>query len=137
MNALFDILCHQVRLMTQQCTCTSLPWTHKSTWIGFSAMFYLAPMFVSKQRASWALQALLCFASDYWWAGIPHVSHGMDRWFATYMVLANFPASPWAMLPLMFLFRSKRAVKQRKYNEYVFNHVLWHFTGPAVFLFHW
>lgn len=142
-----NLLCKQSMLMTEKFSETSLPWLSRSKWIGYSSVLYFLPPYILKVTTAptavfylaLLLQPIVSFYSDYLWSGRRHISHGLDRWLSTSLIIIMIiisschlglytiiPATP----PIYFLHQGKCAIKQRNYPAYVFNHTLWHFVSP-------
>ena len=73
---------------------TSLRWKYKSKWVGYSSVCYIFPAILLKEhhamfRLVWIIQAIVSYASDYKWSGVTHWSHGIDRIWATVLVLTT------------------------------------------------
>ena len=132
----------QLHLMSSGFRRSSLRWSSRSLMVGASAACFLAPPVLldmgAAHRAAWVLQAALAYASDYAWSGVPHWSHGADRWFSTALVCATAVSGArrkgWrrvvlaAAPPLWCLARSKSSTCPRRYAVW---HTLWHMLGAA------
>jgi hypothetical protein len=144
-------LSQQVKLMTTNFSATAMPWTRKSKLVGYSAICYAGPALVLRGGTGifarvfsllWCLQVGACFWSDYTWTGRAHVSHGVDRWLASSLLVAMVVlassqlsvahALAAAALPLYCLRRGKLAVAEADWPRYVVWHSMWHLTGPVV-----
>jgi len=123
----------QLTLMTRSFRATALPWKQRSAWIGGSSACYFV---LSREHWMWTVQAIVAFLSDYVYAGVPHVTHGIDRWLSTFMTLRLVVLTRRYMylgvIPFYCFYRSKRAVANRDYRAYVLYHTLWHVSGPVI-----
>ena len=114
---------------------------------GFSGIMYILPAFFIKGnglianlfRITWIIDAILVTSSDYFFYNTDSIIHGLDRWFATLLVLIMFILTSqyyslwdticYAFLPLYFVYMSKSASTMK---AYIFNHTMWHITGPII-----
>jgi|SaaInlStandDraft_5_1057022.scaffolds.fasta_scaffold129942_2 hypothetical protein len=156
LDALWFQVNHQLKSMFEDFGKTNMYTKRKSFVIGVSSVCYLFPVLALESTAAklsgdntnlrllqllFCVQTFLSFYSDYWTTGINHISHGIDRWFATSMtVLMTFMGvhfvSTGTMLlllpPLLCFFNSKLAVKKRAFGSYIFYHTLWHIVGGSM-----
>ncbi len=129
-----------------------------SPWVGYSALFYLLPIFYIKDtnkwttvyKILWAVQTFLVYMADY---GLPRLQlqqygkrkdsiiFGIDRLMATLMVLVMIAITYYylepiylvgAVPPVYFVFQSKQASTNYNWSKMVVNQTLWHITGPII-----
>lgn len=141
------LLYNQRGLMNEKFSETSIPWLSKSKWIGYSSVCYFLPPVMLKVTSlplvfllmALLVQPIVSFYSDYLWSGKRHISHGLDRWLSTsliiFMIIISSYHLGWytvifAAPPIYYLYKGKCAVSQRNYKEYEYNHTLWHLTSP-------
>ena len=131
------MLFNQVTLMTTSFRETALPWTTRSKWVGYSCFCYAA---LTPVHWIYAVQAQVAYMSDYIYAGVPHVSHGLDRCLSTALTghMAWYVARHYGwyvflgVIPIGFLYADMRAVRRKDWGAYVRYHTLWHITGPGL-----
>lgn len=115
----------------------------RSPWVGCSAACYVAPALWCAGcgpvfRAAWLAQAAASYASDFVWSGVPHWSHGVDRWLSTAMVCvtallgsARLGVGACAVLAAPPLFCLRCSKRSRTWPGYELWHTLWHVVGAA------
>ncbi len=132
--------------------------TKTSALVGYTALFYLVPIFFIKNTNKWTslyiilwgLQTLLVFMADYW---IPKMQlqttghnnesiiYGIDRLMATVMVLTMIVITfvyldkiylIGAIPPIYFVSQSKLASTNYDWDKMVINQSMWHITGPLI-----
>ena len=158
-RTLRGLLAQKYSLMIDDFDGKMMPWTTKSKWVGYSAACYVLPavlpiyphsltLFDTVFRGAWCVQAGVSYWSDYMHTGHRHVSHGVDRWLATSMlvvtvVLTAMNLGPEIALvavtpPLVFQLKGQAAVRDRRWDAYVLNHTLWHVVGgfAAAYVLH-
>lgn len=120
---------------------TNVPWgPRRSSLIGVSALFFLLPWCVDG-RFIWALQAWICFHSDYLDSGRHSASHAFDRILAHLLVgavlfvgLRHLGVLYVVVLstPTFFFFsRSGRRRRAGDFHGYARYHFLWHLAAGS------
>ena len=145
-----DIFMQHIRLLTTEFTKYNHPWSGRSPWVGYTALFYLLPIIAIKGntikanlfRAAWVIQTILVFSSDYAWSSEEHIIHGLDRWLATLLpIFMSYLAIKYyglcvglslAFLPIFQVFLSKVATANNDWDGYIINQAGWHVTGPII-----
>ena len=127
------MLARQLTLMTRSWTSTALPWKTRSKWVGYSCACYAI---LAHVHWIYAVQAVVGYLSDYVHAGRPHVTHGIDRWLSTALVLHIAWHMGWyaflGVIPAGFMYAGMRAVRRRDWEGYVLYHTMWHVSGPLI-----
>ena len=139
----------QMNLMTFDFSKTTLPWTRRSHAIGISCLAFFMPTLVittsgSMQtvlRVLFPSQVGVALASDWWWSGRRHWSHGADKWHASLFLLLIiilsvknihilYPVG--ALYPLYNWIMAREAVIQYDWEDYVYYHSMWHWSGCSI-----
>ena len=127
------MLGRQIDMMTTSFRATAVPWKQRSAILGCSSACYCL---LVREHWMWAVQAGVTFLSDYVYSGVPHVTHGIDRWLSTFMALRLVVLTKrymyLAVIPFYCFYQSKRALANRDYRAYVLYHTLWHVSGPLL-----
>ena len=140
-----------IELLTSGFDKSNHPWKRVSTWVGYTALFYLLPIFFIKDtnkwttiyKIMWVIQTIFVFSSDFGFGGPePNIIHGIDRLLATIMslsiiIITLFYINKWvacigAFPPIYFIYKSKVATSMKDWDTYVINQTLWHITGPLI-----
>ena len=132
---------------------TQIAWGHRpSKFVGASSVCYLFPAlpllfccapgsFSQFYSATFIVQTLFSFLSDYVYSGIHCVVHGLDRTLASLLTLrmllfaagaVNMYWATLAVVPLSCFVLSKGASSRGDYNSYVTWHSLWHVTSGTL-----
>jgi len=127
---------------------TNVPQCCKSKWVGYSCFLYVIPAFFIPGssffsdilRLLYIVQGPIAHASDYIWHNETHISHGIDRWFATTLVmitiylcsryLSFFNTIYYGIIPLSSLYLAKIASTINDMNLYNISQTIWHITSP-------
>lgn len=115
---------------------TRLPWRDRSVPVGMSALL-LTLAATKEDMPTWkrqfaAAQGIISFLSDYVYSGVPHWSHGLDRWTIKLLALLHARramAKHTALLPTCFYILSMKAIAHRNKAAYHLWHTLWHVFG--------
>tara|TARA_B100001564_G_C20339526_1_gene533855 strand:+ start:23 stop:556 length:534 start_codon:yes stop_codon:yes gene_type:complete len=146
------IINNHVSSMTKNFSKTDLKWRKKnanSTMIGLSCSMFLVPTLVLKRASFMQIllevlfysQTALSLASDWYYSGVDHWTHGADRWHATMffslqcILTAKNIHILWPLMsaPAVYCwYLGKQAVKERKWNDYVLCHTMWHCVGAGI-----
>ena len=147
-NNFIKITKQHCNLLTNDFCKTNVPLCNKSRWVGYSCFLYITPVFFVPGRCFFSyilrllylLQAPVAFASDYIWHGHAHISHGIDRWFASFLVLITIflctsylsllSTFYYGIIPLSSLYKSKKACFIKDSNLYNIYQTIWHITSP-------
>jgi len=129
-----------------------------SRLVGYSAFFYLLPVFFIKNtnkwtilyKVLWIVQTFLVFSADYLLPSLQlqkygkrkkSIIYGIDRLMATLMVIIMIVITYvyldkiyllGAIIPVYFVFQSKDASNKYDWERMVINQTLWHITGPLI-----
>ena len=151
LKELIEIFIEHINLLTTNFKKSNHPWNRVSKWVGYTAIFYLLPIFYIKNtnkwtsfyKLMWIIQTIFVFSSDYGWGNsYPNIIHGIDRLLATSMTLSMIfitikyynilYAIIGSFLPIYFIYQCKVATAKKDWDKYVFNQTLWHITGPII-----
>ena len=151
MDRVIRIFKEHLGLITTKFTKANHPWDKKSKWVGYTAFFYLLPIFFIKDtgkwttfyKIMWAVQTLFVFSSDYVFGNPKDTPvHGIDRLLATTMTLSMIVItlkhySIWfafagAFFPVYFVYLSKVYTEKKDWDKYVFYQSAWHVTGQII-----
>mmetsp|Transcript_22741 Transcript_22741/g.39655 ORF Transcript_22741/g.39655 Transcript_22741/m.39655 type:complete len:212 (+) Transcript_22741:171-806(+) len=146
-SSYLDFAMNQCSLIFEDFSATSLPFTDRSLMVGISCFAFLMPILTDHPQNAfiWIFQALISFASDYVYAGRPSITHGIDRVYASTMVLYililslyTLPLHLLVLVPVLFyvptimIVKSKAAAKDKQQIAYEFYHTLWHYLAAPV-----
>ena len=147
----YNIFIQHIKLITTDFTKSNHSWDKGSVIAGMSGIFYVLPYFFIKDtnnyttifKVLWIIQAIFVCTSDYFLANRKStIIRGIDRLLATLMVISMMIITYkyyniWYMLigaffPLYFVYQSKMSGFNDDWESYVFNHAMWHITGPII-----
>ena len=119
----------------------------KNKYIFYSSFLYLLPLLTISGssllsnliRILLIVQTIASVLADYYYSGIPHISHGIDRILAclTYFITIYFFIKSTniifgtllSVISIYFIYKSKQYILENKKQEYVYYHVLWHIVS--------
>ena len=146
---MYNFVSNQLTLMSNNFCHTTLPWKQRSTAIGISCFIFILPAFAITTvgptqtilKILFPSQSAIALASDWWWSGQRHWSHGADKWhaclFLLYVIILTgkkihimFPVV--SIAPLYSWYLAKDAVKRGSWEDYVFYHSMWHYLGCSL-----
>jgi hypothetical protein len=124
---------------------STLPWENpRSAVAGLSGLLYALPACFARshlERVLWPAQAACSVLADYVYIGHAHAVQGIDRAFASMMVMrivfiGTNDVSPWALLlaipPLGCFVCANTAKRRCDFGMWVRYHSLWHIIGAAL-----
>lgn len=123
----------------------NMPWPGEqcvSKWAGLSGVAYALPMLVSPnphEQTMWMIAAFLSVWADYVHIHERSVFHGLDRLWASFMMLRCFalgavhiePLSllPLAVVPISCFVKGRDAKELPEPSAWIFWHTCWHISG--------
>ena len=143
---MYNVIIEHLKLLTINFTQRKKGST-PSKLAGLSGIMYILPVFFIKEngfemnlyKLLWILNAIFVISSDYFFYNTDSIIHGIDRWLATLNVIISFiitlqhypfwKCCIYVFPPLYFVYKSKVAENE---NDYIFNHTMWHVTGPTI-----
>lgn len=144
----YNIAKQHYKLLTTDFCKINVPICDKSKWVGYTSFLYVIPAFFIPGtsifsyllRLLYIVQAPISHASDYIWHNDQHISHGIDRWFATSLVIItiylcirylSFKESFfYGVIPISCLYLAKTASNINDINLYNISQTFWHITSP-------
>ncbi len=119
----------------------------KNKYIFYSSFLYLLPLLTINGcsllsnliRILLICQTIASVLADYYYSGIPNISHGIDRLLAclTYFITIYYFIKSTnivfgtllSLISIYFIYRSKQCILKNKKNEYIYYHILWHIVS--------
>tara|TARA_X000000368_G_scaffold266107_1_gene210759 strand:+ start:1550 stop:2041 length:492 start_codon:yes stop_codon:yes gene_type:complete len=146
---MYNLVSNQLTLMTTNFCHTTLPWKQRSTSIGISCFAFIMPGLAITTVGStqtilkilFPSQSVIALASDWYWSGEKHWSHGVDKWHASsFLLLMIFLSGKnihilypvLVLYPLYNWWYAREAVKEYNWNNYVYYHSMWHWSGCSI-----
>lgn len=148
---MYEIIKRQTTSVYKDFNKSNLDWSNnrRSHLIGVSCMAFIVPtIFLSRNTYLQILleflfyfQTIIAFASDWYYSGVDHWIHGLDRAHATIffifkcLLTVNRIHIFWPIVStpaLYYWYMGKKAVKEKNWDDYVFYHSMWHGVGAGI-----
>ena len=148
---MYDFTKNQIISMTNNFDKTDLKWSRAkySNTLGLSCLAFLTPTIFLKRSNFLEIileflfysQTSLSLASDWYYSGMDHWTHGVDRWHASLffslqcLLTAKKIHILWPLMsaPAIYCwYMGKKAVKEKNWDNYVYYHSLWHWIGAGL-----